>query len=80
MPGRDLIDRARKALGSRYTDITPGGRGGKGAERAGARATGGTTYRCVMAVPKGGGVGLEPYVAAARAGLTRLGVGDTVPR
>src|SRR5438552_15372862 len=28
MAGRDLIERVRKALGSRYTDITPVGRGG----------------------------------------------------
>ena len=28
MAGRDLIDRVRKALGNRYTDITPVGRGG----------------------------------------------------
>ena len=50
------------------------------AERAGDRATAVTTYRFVMAVAQGGGVALEPYVAAARAGLTRLRVGDTVPR
>ena len=50
------------------------------AERAGDRATAVTTYRFIMAVAQGGGVALEPYVAAARAGLTRLGVGDTVPR
>ena len=50
------------------------------AERAGDRATAVTTYRFVMAVAQGGGAALEPYVAAARAGLTRLGVGDTVPR
>jgi len=38
MPGRDLIDRVRKALEDRYTDITPVGRGGNasifGAHRA----------------------------------------------
>ena len=28
MPGRDLIERVRKALGDRYTGITPAGRGG----------------------------------------------------
>ena len=50
------------------------------AERAGDRATAVTTYRFVMAVAQGRGVALEPYVAAARAGLTRLGVGDGVPR
>ena len=52
---------------------------GNDAERAGDRATAITTYRFVMAVAQGGGVALEPYVVAARAGLTRLGVGDTLP-
>lgn len=52
---------------------------GNDAERAGDRATAVTTYRFVLAVAQGGGVALEPYVAAARAGLTRLGVGDTLP-
>jgi hypothetical protein len=50
------------------------------AERVGDRATALTTYRFVVAVAQGGEVALEPYVVAARAGLTRLGVGDTVPR
>lgn len=49
------------------------------AERAGDRGTAATTYRFVMAVAQGGGVPLEPYVVAARAGLTRLGLGDTLP-
>ena len=52
------------------------------AERAGDRATAITTYRFVMAVGQGvGGPGadLAPYVVAARAGLTRLGAGDTLP-
>ena len=49
------------------------------AERTGDRATAITTYRFVMAVAQGGGVALQPYVIAARAGLTRLGVGDTLP-
>ena len=51
------------------------------AERAGDRATAITTYRFVMAVGQGvGGSGadLAPYVVAARAGLTRLGAGDTL--
>jgi hypothetical protein len=59
------------------------------AERAGDRATAITTYRFVITVGRGsggvGGVGgveradLAPYVVAARAGLTRLGVADTLP-
>ncbi len=49
------------------------------AERAGDRATAITTYRFVMAVGQGAGADLAPYVAAARAGLGRLGVGDTLP-
>src|SRR6266404_4606473 len=48
------------------------------AERAGARATAITTYRFVMAVGQGAGAELAPYVVAARAGLGRLGAGDTV--
>ena len=52
---------------------------GNDAERAGDRATAATTYRFVLSVAQGGGVALELYVAAARAGLTRLGVGDTLP-
>jgi len=49
------------------------------AERAGDRATAITTYRFVMAVGQGAGADLAPYVAAARAGLSRLGAGDSVP-
>src|SRR5882724_2082187 len=49
------------------------------AERAGDRATAITTYRFVMAVGQGAGADLAPYVAAARAGLSRLGVADTLP-
>ena len=49
------------------------------AERAGDRATAITTYRFVMAVGQGAGAELAPYVVAARAGLTRLGAGDTLP-
>jgi hypothetical protein len=48
------------------------------AERAGDSATAITTYRFVTAVGQGAGVDLAPYVAAARAGLNRLGVGDTL--
>ena len=57
------------------------------AEHAGDRATAITTYRFVMAVGQGtggaggaGGAGtdLAPYVAAARAGLSRLGGADTL--
>jgi len=49
------------------------------AERAGDRGTAITTYRFVMAVGQGAGADLAPYVIAARAGLTRLGAGDTLP-
>jgi len=49
------------------------------AERAGDRATAITTYRFVVAVGQGAGAELAPYVAAARAGLTRLGAADTLP-
>ncbi len=52
------------------------------AERAGDRATAITTYRFVVAVGQGvGGAGtdLAPYVAAARAGLSRLEAADTPP-
>jgi hypothetical protein len=52
------------------------------AERAGDRATAITTYRFVMAVGQGvGGASTDvaPYVAAARAGLSRLGAADTLP-
>ena len=52
---------------------------GNEAERAGDRATAITTYRFVLAVGQGAGADLAPYVAAARAGLNRLGVGDTLP-
>jgi hypothetical protein len=53
------------------------------AERAGDRATAISVYRFVLAVgvgPEGVARRLElaPYVAAARAGLTRLGVSDTL--
>ena len=48
------------------------------AERAGDRATAITTYRFVMAVGQGADADLAPYVAAARAGLSRLGVVDTL--
>ena len=49
------------------------------AEHAGDRATAITIYRFVMAVGQGAGADLAPYVAAARAGFSRLGVGDTLP-
>jgi hypothetical protein len=51
------------------------------AERAGDRATALTTYRFVAAVggARGAGPDVAPYVAAARAGLTRLGAVDTLP-
>ena len=52
------------------------------AERAGDRATAITTYRFVMTVGRGvgeAGSDLAPYVAAARAGLSRLGAADTLP-
>jgi hypothetical protein len=51
------------------------------AERAGDRATAITTYRFVAAVggARGAGPDVAPYVAAARAGLTRLGAADTLP-
>ena len=38
MAGRDLIERVRKALGDRYTDITPVGRGGNASIFAAHRA------------------------------------------
>lgn len=41
MPGRDLIDRVRKALGDRYTIVTAVGRGGNACIFAGRNATGG---------------------------------------
>jgi eukaryotic-like serine/threonine-protein kinase len=40
MPGRDLIERVRKALGDRYTVITPVGRGGNASIFAARDATG----------------------------------------
>lgn len=51
------------------------------AERAGDRATALTTYRFIAAVgaARGAGPDVAPYVAAARAGLTRLGAVDTLP-
>lgn len=52
------------------------------AELAGDRATAITAYRFVAAVAEGGETRnprLAPYVAAARAGLKRLGVADTLP-
>ena len=52
------------------------------AERAGDRVTAITTYRFVMVVGQGAGgasADLTPYVAAARAGLSRLGAADTLP-
>jgi hypothetical protein len=52
---------------------------GNDAEHAGDSATAITTYRFVAAVGQGAGAELAPYVAAARAGLTRLGAADTLP-
>src|SRR5207245_10409380 len=40
MPGRDLIDRVRKALGDRYTDISSVGRGGNASIFAARRPDG----------------------------------------
>ena len=40
MPGRDLIERVRTALGDRYTGITPAGRGGNASIFAGRDAGG----------------------------------------
>src|SRR5690349_22220551 len=40
MPGRDLIERVRKALGDRYTVISAVGRGGNACIFAGRDATG----------------------------------------
>lgn len=48
------------------------------AERAGDRGTAIAVYRFVAAVGEGEGE-LAPYVAAARAGLRRLGAPDTLP-
>ena len=53
------------------------------AERVGDRATAIATYRFVAAVGEGREGGARPewarYAAAARAGLRRLGVADTLP-
>ncbi len=51
------------------------------AERAGDRATAIATYRFVVTVggARGAGADVAPFVAAARAGLTRLGAADTLP-
>ena len=52
------------------------------AERAGDRATAITTYRFVMSVGQGAAgasADVAPYVAAARAGLSRLRAADTLP-
>jgi hypothetical protein len=57
------------------------------AERAGDRATAIATYRFVARVGgergvgavTGGGAAVAHFVAAARAGLTRLGAADTLP-
>ncbi len=46
---------------------------GRDAEAAGDRATAITTYRFVVAVGAGGDSTIARYVAAARAGLARLG-------
>jgi hypothetical protein len=61
-------------------------RRGTDAERAGDRGAAITAYRFVVAVGRGrgsGGAGTDaavaPYVAAAAAGLRRLGVSDTLP-
>src|SRR5438874_9099093 len=40
MPGRDLIERVRKALGDRYTVLAAGGRGGNASIFAGRDPTG----------------------------------------
>ena len=55
------------------------------AERAGDRATAISVYRFVIAVGEGSGADrgrrgeVARYVGAARAGLSRLGVPDTLP-
>lgn len=49
------------------------------AAKAGDVATAVTTYRFVVGVGQGAGAELAPYIAAARAGLTRLGASDTPP-
>jgi len=50
------------------------------AERAGDSATAITTYRFVVAVGQGAGADLAPFVAAARAGLSRLGGASSLDR
>jgi hypothetical protein len=50
------------------------------AERAGDSATAITTYRFVVAVGQGAGAELAPFVAAARAGLSRLGAASSPDR
>ena len=45
----------------------------RSAEQAGDRATAVTSYRFVLAVGSGGDPRLEPYIAAARQALVRLG-------
>ena len=49
------------------------------AERAGDRATAITTYQFVADVGQGTNPELAPYIAAARAGLNRLGAADKRP-
>lgn len=49
------------------------------AERVGDRVDAITIYRFVATVGAGGGPELAPYLAAARAGLRRLGAVDTLP-
>jgi hypothetical protein len=51
------------------------------AERAGDRATAIATYRfvAVVAGARGAGADVALFLAAARAGLTRLGAADTLP-
>jgi len=51
------------------------------AEAHGDRGTATATYRFILTVGAKGDSTLEPYVAAARAGLTRLtpGASDTLP-
>ena len=49
------------------------------AERAGDRGSAIVTYRFVIAVGANGNAELEPYIAAARRGLARLGAGPAQP-
>ena len=49
------------------------------AERVGDRADAITIYRFIARVGSGGGPELATYLAAARAGLRRLGADDTLP-